>query len=280
MPSAFVKVVIALLLPANSVTWTQEPPAALDQSNSGGDNAALVMGHPFSAVKYARQVKVLPDGKLQFIRNERYPSRIARDAEGRTMMQMIAADDLSPECDHLGQLVPPICPVWRVFVVDPVARTIAHWPEGEIAGHAAVDFPLSEARLEQTAHATAELPELPPDFSDEDGEVTTADLGDKTIEGVRVHGARWTLQYSKAESSRTMHLTRIHEVWSASDMKLIVRVIDGDPQGVETVWGLEKVSLSPDPALFRPPADYEVQHGKSDEWAHEDFEYVESWFAK
>ncbi len=265
--------------------WTNSPTAAQERTTSAADSnvsggADLVTGHPFSAIKYARQVKILPDGKQQFIRNERYPSRIARDEEGRIAMQKVLTDHLQPECDHLEQRIPTICPSWGVFVIDPVARTIAHWPEGELADHVAIDFPLSEPRLEQAAHATAELPEVPPDFSDEDGEVSTADLGEKMIEGIMAQGVRSTLRYRKTESGASINLTRIHEVWTAPAMKLIVRVIDGDPSGIETVWGLEEISLSPDPSLFKPPIDYERQHWNSDKGATQDFEYLESWFAK
>lgn len=261
--------------------WAQD--SALAPSSKPANNAAvtLVLGHPFSAIKYAWQVKILPDGKVKFIQNERYPTRIARDTEGRVMMQMIHSDRLLPECDHLDLLVPPVCPVWGVFVIDPVAHTVTHWPEGVRAGRASVDFPLFETRLEETAHATAELPEVPPDFTDEDGRVTTADLGDQMIEGIQAHGIRSTLQYTKrGDSGQKINVTRIHEVWTAPEMKLIVRVIDGDPTGVETLWGLEKVSLAPDPSLFQPPADYEKEHRHSDEGTIYDFEYLETWFSK
>ena len=42
---------------------------------------------------------MLPDGKLHFIRNERYPTRIARAADGRIMMQYLD-DDIPSECDR------------------------------------------------------------------------------------------------------------------------------------------------------------------------------------
>jgi hypothetical protein len=44
---------------------------------------------------------MLPDGKKQFIKNERYPVQIARDSEGRLMMQYIDSNALAPECDQL-----------------------------------------------------------------------------------------------------------------------------------------------------------------------------------
>jgi hypothetical protein len=274
--STFLVTVAAFVLSGFCPAWGQEP-ADNDLRDNG---VAIVVGHPFSAIKYARQVRVLADGKQQFVRNERYPTLIARDQDGRVMMQQISTDDLPPECDRLELRVPPICPAWGVFVIDPIAHTVSHWPAGELAAHVAVDFPFTEARLEETAQATAEVPQLPPAFSDEDGKVSKIDLGERSIEGVDAFGVRSMLQYATTESGRTVRHTRIHEVWTAPAMKLIVRVIDGDPNGVETVWGLEKISLSPDPSLFQPPADYEWQHRHDDKGTVADFEFLESWFAK
>lgn len=63
-------------------------------------------------------------------------------------------------------------------------------------------------------------------------------------------------------------------------MNLIVRVIDGDPNGVETVWGLEKITLQPDSDLFQPPEGYAMQHLTTDQWAIHDFEDLGSWFSE
>jgi hypothetical protein len=274
-------VIITLLLSADPAAWTQEPAAASDQSNVS-DSVGLVVGHPFSAIKYARQVRVLPGGKLEFIRNKRYPIQIARDNEGRLMMQILQSDDLQPECDQLDLAIPPACPSWSAFVIDPVAHTVAHWPEGEIAAHIMVDFPLTAERLQEAADLASTLPALGPGFTAEDGKVTTVDLGDREIQGISAHGIRWTLQYDANQDGQTLHHTRIHEVWVSAEMKLIARVIDGDPNGEETVWGLEKVSLAPDAALFHPPEGYEVQHrtGMIDQFIASDFQFLQQWFAR
>ena len=259
--------------------------AAQDTPGTSDTVAAsrLVVGRPFSAIKFAHRIKVLPDGKRRFLRNEQYPTQIARDADGRLMMQEIRRADLGTECDHLDELVPPPCPDWSVVVIDPVAHTVTHWLEGEIAYHGAVDFPLSPMRLEEAADSTSSLPALGPDFSEEDGKVSRTDLGDRSIEGILAHGVRWTLRYQANQNGEIAQRTRIHEVWTSTEMQLIVRVIDGDPNGEETVRGLKKISLAPNAALFRPPDGYRMEHWRSDHWeAHnfiaEDFEYLKSWF--
>jgi len=280
----FPSFVMAMALARNPCLPAQDATAA----TVGGGEAQLITGHPFTAIKYARRVKVLPDGKLQFIRNQRYPTRIARDADGRLMMQDIQSDRLQSECDHLDLPVPPVCPSWNIFVIDPVAHTVTHWVAGEFGAHSAVDFPLSPQRLQETSDVTASLPAFGPDFTEEDGKMRTFDLGDREIEGTQAHGVRWTLDYdANDQAGRTVHRTRIHEVWTSAEMQLIVRVIDGDPNGEETMWGLEKISLTPDAALFRPPDDYEMQHRMSAQWAgrvdqfvHQDFDFLHEWFAE
>jgi hypothetical protein len=154
-----------------------------------------------------------------------------------------------------------------------------HVPERK-ANDGAISFVCEWKRTISANNKQAEPPDVPASFSDEDGDVSAVDLGDKTVEGILAHGVRTTLLYTKVVSSKKVQVTRIHEVWTAPDLKLIVRVIDGDPQGIQTVWGLERVSRSPDPALFQPPLDYELQHGKSDKYTNHDFEYLDSWFSK
>jgi hypothetical protein len=270
-----------MTLARNACLAAQETPAVA----ASNETSPLIVGHPFSAIKYARSVKILPDGKQKFLHNERYPTRIARDADGRLMMQVIHSDNLLPECNQLDLPVPPVCPLWRIFVIDPVAHIVTHWLDGERAAHISVDFPLTEARLKQTLDLTLALPELGPDFTDEDGKVSTMDLGDRSIEGITAHGVRWTLRYDTNQDGRIIRRKRIHEVWTSAEMQLIIRVIDGDPNGEESVWGLEKVSFEPDPALFRSPDGYEMQHrslgqwGKTDKyWVDNDFEDLKSWF--
>lgn len=100
--------------PAGSAPSTQSNAQGHAEGNPQGregSGAAPVTGYPFSAVKYARRVRVLPDGRQEFLRNERYPIAMARDQDGRLMMQMLETDGLAPECDiwsgKLRLSVPP-----------------------------------------------------------------------------------------------------------------------------------------------------------------------------
>lgn len=274
---------IALITPA-ALTQPPAAPAPVATQPLSGEIPQLITGHPFTAIKYARRVRVLPDKQLQYIRNERYPTQIARDADGRLMMQVINSDHFFPECDRLDMPVPPACPAWLVFVIDPVAHSLSHWLEGERGGKEAATFPLTQARLDEATDVTSALPSLEPDFSPEDGEVDKVDLGDSTIDGIPVHGARWTARRSVNQDGHIVYRLRIHEVWTSKEMQLIVMVIDGDPNGEEKIWGLEKISLTPEASLFRPPDGYGTHHETNSERLRivgvPDFEDLKSWFAQ
>lgn len=259
--------------------------AAQDSPEAANDGtSSLIVGNPFSAIKFAHLVKVLPNGKRQFLRNEHLPVEIARDAEGRLMIKRVNRGDhpLPAECDHLEMPTPPPCPAWGVTVIDPVAHTVTHWPEGEMAFHGAVDYPLTPPRLDEAADSTSTMPDIDPDFSEEDGKIIKLDLGDRDIEGMSAHGVRWAQRYEANQDGRSVQRTRIHEVWTSAAMQLIIRVIDGDPNGEETVWGLMKISLLPDATLFRPPDGYEMEHRRTDNpaWSEGDFENLKTWFEK
>ena len=107
---ALVAFIAVSILFNRQAAWAQSSASSEAESRVSDSGKALVVGHPFSAIKYARRVRVLPDGKQQFLSNERYPIRIARDADGRLTMQIIDTAGLYPECDRLDILVPPICP--------------------------------------------------------------------------------------------------------------------------------------------------------------------------
>jgi hypothetical protein len=200
---------------------------------------AVVRGQSFSATKYVRKVKTLPDGKQQFIRNEIYPVQVARDSDGRIRVQVVGAHP-QPECDQPASRVPPPCPSWNVILFDPVTQTITHWAEGEMGGHAAVVIKLSAGQVEDIENSTSALPEVATKAQPEGPAVTTEDLGEKVVEGVSATGVRTTTVLPAGYSGNKMPITTIHEAWTSTEMKLIIKIIDGDPRKEETLTGLER----------------------------------------
>lgn len=229
--------------------------AQADQNDT--DSAAAVRRQPFSAISYVRVVKVLPDGKQQFIRNLRYPIRLARNSEGRVRLDL--APNPPPECDRPEMIVPPVCPSWPVVIFDPDAQTATHWENGERGYHGQVIVKLSPSQLEEAESSTLRMPAQPIKQSVDsldDPNVTFEKLGEKEIEGVSATGTRVTTVYRLDQAGSQSRRVHIQEVWVSEPMQLVILMIDGDPQGEETIAGLDHISLGDHPDLFQLPAGY------------------------
>jgi len=89
-------------------------------------------------------------------------------------------------------------------------------------------------------------------------------------------GSRTTILRNQGQASATK---TIHEVWMSEDMRLVIKVIDGDPGNVERISGLEHISLDPDSSLFAIPEGYNVQHRNTvGEYAGNDLTAMAGWF--
>jgi hypothetical protein len=133
-----------------------------------------------------------------------------------------------------------------------------HWSDGEFGDQR--QMVLIDLREDQVAEAERETSVLqkPPDDSPADG-VSVRDLGERNIGGVEATGVRTTVKQKEPDGRTGL---RIHEVWSSAKMHLVLMVIDGNPIGEETISGLLKISLTPDPSLFRPPSERILRHWK------------------
>ncbi len=219
----------------------------------------VITGKPFSAKRYSHIVRSLPDGRKEFIRNEIYPFDVGRAADGRIRIQIVGG--YSPECNRLELLFPPPCPSWSIVVFDPSTKLATGWTEGEIGAHGAVVTRMSESQAETIESLTSVIP--PTSTSPPNGSaagVTTENLGEKDIDGVRATGVRTTFVFPSTYSGNKMPKTRIYEVWKSEELRVVVKIIEGDPKGQERISGLEEISLHPDSGLFHPPDDYEIQY--------------------
>ena len=268
MPQSM-KIVCAMLVfglvtcKAQSVVEQSDQPVAA-ASNPDTTSALAVTGQPFSAIKYTRTVKIMPDGK-RVIKSERYSIRLARDTDGRVLVE---GADPPVECEGPGLLVSLKCGYASIIVFDPMTRTIAHWGVGEIAGQQAVVIKLSAAQFEEVERLTLNVQKDASETDQEEREVTREDLGQKEIEGVSATGVRWTTAIPTGVPGQKATITHIHEVWTSTDLKMVIKVIDGDPRDEETITGLEHISRVPDLSLFHPPDGYEIWDWKVSHWIH------------
>ena len=253
--------------------------SAESESASAAEIPGIITGHPFSAISFVKTVRNLPDGKQQFIRYDNLPFQIARDSQGRVRVQ----DVNGVGCEPPATLIFVPCHAWSVIVFDPAMRILTDWVEGDVAGQGAVRVNLSDQQVESGETSTSVIPE-DHDQPDETAiSVTTENLGEKMIGKIRATGVRTTAIYPAGYSGSKTPITIIHEVWISKEMRLIVRVIDGNPQGEETIAGLKCISLSPDLESFEPPAGrrifrwYDKKSQKHADWA---LQYLENWFVK
>jgi hypothetical protein len=87
-------------------------------------------------------------------------------------------------------------------------------------------------------------------------------LGGQSIEGLRVNGERttWTIEAGRLGNEKPIVITR--EVWTSPELLLTVQSRDVDPRSGETHYRLSNVRRGePDPALMKPPSDYDTRRG-------------------
>ena len=198
---------------------------------------------------------------------------LARDSDGRISVQNI--DSLTPPCDQLTLRVPPPCDSWGQTVFDPTTNVITHWVAGEVAGRVAIILKITGEQANEAEKDTSVMPEKASLAIGNGGKVVNEDLGQKTVEGVLATGSRSIVFKNQGQPSASR---TIHEEWRSEDMRLVVKVIDGNPDGIERVSGLEHISSSPDSSLFVVPEGYELQHPHSiGEYVSKDLDDLSYW---
>ncbi len=223
-----------------------------DPAQADPYSPAIVTGQAFSAVRYSRTVRVEPNGRRAIVR-EGHRVLMARDREGRIYMAGQGMADKQCDLPSLGKL--PVCDFWGPLLLDLRAKTIWHWTDGEIGDkEQSVQMGLRDDQFADAERFTSVLPK-PPD-SAEPG-VTVQSLGERNFKGIRATGIRTTITRAGPDGKPA---STIHEVWTSAKMHLVLRVVDGDPQGEETVSGLTAISLTPDAKLFQLPERHYLRH--------------------
>jgi hypothetical protein len=116
-------------------------------------------------------------------------------------------------------------------------------------GGAAVQLPLAQEPPPSPPPAPGKSP---PQFK-------TEDLGTQSMEGLSVHGRRTTITYPIGALGNDREIANVSEIWSNTELGLMILQDRSDPRNGETVTKLENVSRSqPDPTLFQPPAHYKI----------------------
>lgn len=211
----------------------------------------IAKGMPYSATRVSTCERTEADGtvvKGKKIRRE------WRDAEGRTRRQEI--DPLAPQYQH-------------ILVTDPVDHVQWSWTVGRGADKTAIMWHY-KLPGEYVIYSDT-YPTLP------DGTKNRSVFGPM----LRNEGPGWKIETMTptyingvwAEGQRDIHVVRpgegnnhtdhaqtvVGEAWVAVDLKEVIRDHTNDPSLGRLTDDLVKIDRSdPDPALFRPPADYHI----------------------
>ena len=98
--------------------------------------------------------------------------------------------------------------------------------------------------------------------TDEPRESNTESLGAQTMEGVVVNGVRTTRTIAAGQIGNDRPISIVTEVWTSTDLKMIVSSKRSDPRMGEQTFRLTNiVRAEPDPSLFTVPADFKMVDG-------------------
>jgi hypothetical protein len=241
---------VGFVLAAGSL-WAQsgtagEPKEAI---SNGGVNHTIhadpVTGRPFSAEQVMKKGRTLTDGVNITHFGHHF---VARDSAGRVRVEQPCGCDPAHE-----QLI-------EVYVVDPVAHTMTKWRLGGDSPKIAYVSKLPEAKSREVTPVRA--PEGAGSGRPQPI-ITTEELPVMMIDNLPMKVVKTTTIVPAGRSGNDAPITKVHELWTSEELKLTFMEQWEDPRmGVRTV-GLANFSRAePDPALFRPPAGYQLKDAK------------------
>jgi hypothetical protein len=233
-----------------------------------------VQGAPYSATITNQSVQTLADGN-RIVQTSN--GSTARDSQGRTRQETAL-----PPIGNLSAANAPRL----VFIHDTVAqtsytlnltdRTAQKIPTFSIATMGpGGPGPLSGAnaayvRMDSgVAAGSAALPPLPPPMAvqatlieNDQTQMSTEDLGSKTMEGIIANGVRTTHTIPAGEIGNEKPISIVTEVWTSPDLKTVIYSKRNDPRMGEQTFQLTNiVRAEPDASLFRVPADFKTVDG-------------------
>jgi hypothetical protein len=88
----------------------------------------------------------------------------------------------------------------------------------------------------------------------------TEELPPQSVNGVLAKGSRITIAIPAGTFGNDREVKVVNERWYSDDLKVLLKSSNNDPRyGVTTYEFTQIVQAPPDPALFQPPADYQLR---------------------
>ena len=206
------------------------------------------VGAPYAVEQETETTRTLADGTHIVNKTRR---RTYRDSQGRMRTEIFAPDRGQARDDSQEPTMVNITdPVEGVqYSLNPRNHTAMRNPFGPRR----VDPPQAPPKPPVNARPPAPPPrELMPQSQSED-------LGMQMIEGVWAKGTRTTTTIPANSEGNDRPIVMVNENWFSEDLRLVVLSKRSDPRNGETTERVTNIDRSePDPALFRPPADYTI----------------------
>jgi hypothetical protein len=235
------------------------------------ENTEIVKNQPYQAQAVTEVKQTLADGTHI---TQTTTATVARDSDGRTVrIQKLSTIGPWKSASNSSQADAPTL----TTIFDPVAQThtdynsdinVAHvlampaLPAKALATGAAGGFAVISAgpggggpgNVAFAIKARAEAGEAP------NGDVKTASMGDKAIDGIPVTGTRTTNTIPAGTIGNDKDIVITRETWYSPDLKLVLQSTQTDPRFGETSYSLTNVERSePVSTMFQVPAGYTVE---------------------
>jgi hypothetical protein len=211
-----------------------------------------VTGAPLTAVVVVTRDTTLADGNK--IHNESQV-KVYRDTQGRIRREL-GVDLVTPATGNVKRNV--------VLILDPVAgmRYVLN-PDNKTARAMPMHGPRQHGGPVGGADAGPKGGARGPTQA---GELTKADLGTKTMNGLQAEGVRVTRTIAAGSIGNDKPIDVVTERWYSTDLQIAVMTIHSDPMMGTVTTKLTNVTRGdPDASLFQVPSDYTIEFGKPNE---------------
>jgi protein TonB len=191
---------------------------------------------PFTAKQTTTHVQTMADGTINTTVT---PLQIWRDAEGRNRSERILTLPNGTQSQF-------------ITIYDPITRTSMNWTVGDpsvpkVVNVIHIPTPVSQP----TPNSPQTAPRYPPN---------SESLPPQTIDGLYAVGIRYTRTIPAGHEGNDRDITTTTEVWNAQQFGIQLRYVADDPINGKTTTETTDIQLvDPDPALFQPPADYQLK---------------------
>lgn len=198
-----------------------------------GHAEQVVTGAPFSGTLTEQRQQTLPDGNQISTQAE---TKLYRDSQGRVRRE-------TTRTARSGQTMT------FVTIFDPVAGFEARLNPDKLT---------AEKHTLPPQHNSDATPPKPPSGEDEP-QISTKDLGTKTLNGLEVTGKQVTMTIPAGAVGNAAAIQSVREVWTSTVLKVPVQITSTNPRFGTSEAQLTGVTQSePDASLFQIPANYTV----------------------